>query len=100
MDDIFKKDFIYLSERGEKDHKQWGEVEGEADSSWSREPDVELNLRTWGSQLELKVDAQTLNPGTPRVMFLDQSSYSLIFFSSVSSFLSSRETFFSSGNKK
>ena len=42
-----------------REHEQWGgaEGEGEADSQLSREPDLELDLKTLGSLPELKADA-------------------------------------------
>ena len=50
----FLEDFTYLRER---DHKQWGGVEGEADSLLSREPEMGLHPRTPGSSPGPKTDA-------------------------------------------
>ena len=47
---IFSKDFIYLFDR-EREHKQGEQqAEGEAGCTLSREPNVGLHRRTWGSR--------------------------------------------------
>ena len=49
---------MYLFDRAwERDHKQEGQVEGEADSLLNREPDAGLDPKTLRSGLEQKADA-------------------------------------------
>jgi len=55
---FFLSDFIYLTQRGERERAQaGGEAEGEAGSLLSKEPDVGLDPRTLGSRPEPKADA-------------------------------------------
>ena len=54
---IFKKDFIYLSERERERARAGGEAERETAFPLSRDPNVGLHPRTLGSQPELKADA-------------------------------------------
>ena len=76
----------------ERDHKQRGEVEGEADSPLSREPDVGLNPKKLGSCLSWRLNRMS-HPGTLIYCFC-------FFFFKINLFMSERERVWAGGRGK